>query len=150
MHLARAVETIAAWEPPMRFNDTTRNYFEKLANVSAPEEAARYKGLFDPAKARRFANTWPRMIPALTRCCTPRFRRTSSGRLPGERDSVGGGGDAGHSRAAGRKHRAFYEMMRKVINDPAIEVVPETRNQRPGAAPSRIDSDAYHADRSGI
>ena len=38
---------------------------------------------------------------------------------------------------------AFYELMRKVINDPAVEVVPETRNKRPTAAPSRIDSEAY-------
>ena len=34
--------------------------------------------------------------------------------------------------------------MRKVINDPAIEVVPDTRNQRPGAPPSSIESDAFH------
>jgi acetylornithine deacetylase/succinyl-diaminopimelate desuccinylase-like protein len=40
---------------------------------------------------------------------------------------------------------AFYELMRKVINDPAIEIVPDTRNQRPGAAPSPIDSEAYRA-----
>src|ERR1700737_888499 len=40
---------------------------------------------------------------------------------------------------------AFYETMRKEINDPAIELVPETGNQRPGAAPSRLDSDAYRA-----
>jgi acetylornithine deacetylase/succinyl-diaminopimelate desuccinylase-like protein len=40
---------------------------------------------------------------------------------------------------------AFYELMRKVINDPNVEIVPNTTNQRPGAAPSRIDSDAYHA-----
>src|SRR5579863_682776 len=44
VHLARAVETIAAWDPPMRFNDTTRYYFEKMAGVSSPEEAARFKG----------------------------------------------------------------------------------------------------------
>ena len=35
--------------------------------------------------------------------------------------------------------------MRKVINDPAVELVPETLNQRPGAAPSSISSDAYKA-----
>src|SRR5690242_21527598 len=28
---------------------------------------------------------------------------------------------------------AFYDQMRKLINDPAIELIPETRNQRPGA-----------------
>jgi len=51
VHLARAVDKIAMWEPPTRFNDTTRNYFEKLANVGSPEESSRYKGLFDSQKA---------------------------------------------------------------------------------------------------
>src|SRR6201999_1814544 len=51
LHLSRAVEKIAMWDPPMRFNDTTRYYFEKLGNLSSPEEAARYKGLFDAKKA---------------------------------------------------------------------------------------------------
>jgi len=36
-------------------------------------------------------------------------------------------------------------MIRKVINDPAVDVVPNVTNQRPGAPPSRIDSDAFHA-----
>src|ERR1700690_2000682 len=34
VHLSQAVSTIAAWEPPTRFNDTTRYYFEKLSTVS--------------------------------------------------------------------------------------------------------------------
>ncbi|MEO8369415.1 MAG: M20/M25/M40 family metallo-hydrolase, partial [Candidatus Solibacter sp.] len=51
LHLSRAVEKVAMWDPPMRFNDTTRYYFEKLATISTPEQAERYKGLFDPAKA---------------------------------------------------------------------------------------------------
>jgi len=29
----------------MKLNDTTRTYFEKLATISSPEEAARYKAL---------------------------------------------------------------------------------------------------------
>jgi acetylornithine deacetylase/succinyl-diaminopimelate desuccinylase-like protein len=40
---------------------------------------------------------------------------------------------------------AFYAMMRTVINDPAIELVPETANARPGAAPSPIKNDAFQA-----
>src|SRR5579862_8099194 len=51
VHLSRAVEKIAMWDPPMRFNDTTRYYFEKLAALSSPEEAARYNALFDPQKS---------------------------------------------------------------------------------------------------
>jgi acetylornithine deacetylase/succinyl-diaminopimelate desuccinylase-like protein len=40
---------------------------------------------------------------------------------------------------------AFYDQIRALINDPAIELIPETRNQRPGAAPSAIDSEAFRA-----
>ena len=35
----------------MRLNDTTRTYFERLATISTPAEAARYNGILDPAKA---------------------------------------------------------------------------------------------------
>src|SRR6202020_2208725 len=37
------------------------------------------------------------------------------------------------------------DLMRKVIDDPTIELIPDNKNARPGAAPSRMDSDAYHA-----
>jgi len=39
---------------------------------------------------------------------------------------------------------AFLEMMRKVINDPQVEVIADDRNKRPAAPPSRIDSEAFH------
>src|SRR5580692_5747227 len=51
VHLSNAVEKIAMWDPPMRLNDTTRHYFEKLSTVASPEDAARYRGLLDPDKA---------------------------------------------------------------------------------------------------
>jgi acetylornithine deacetylase/succinyl-diaminopimelate desuccinylase-like protein len=35
--------------------------------------------------------------------------------------------------------------MKKVINDPAIEIVPNTTNMRPAAPPSRIDNEAFKA-----
>jgi acetylornithine deacetylase/succinyl-diaminopimelate desuccinylase-like protein len=40
---------------------------------------------------------------------------------------------------------AFYDQMRRVINDPAVTLVPNAANSRPGAAPSRIDTDMYRA-----
>ena len=43
IHLGAAVEKVGRWETPMRLNDTTRTYFEKLATISPPEQAARYK-----------------------------------------------------------------------------------------------------------
>ena len=37
----------------------------------------------------------------------------------------------------------FVEMMKKVINDPAVEIVREARDTRPGAAPSRLDTEGF-------
>ena len=48
IHLAAAVEKVGRWETPMRLNDTTRAYFEKLAAARPPEQAARYKALLIP------------------------------------------------------------------------------------------------------
>ena len=50
VRLAGAVAKIGAWSSPMRLNDTTATYFERLAVVSPPDEAARYRDLFDPQK----------------------------------------------------------------------------------------------------
>ncbi|MDP2053764.1 MAG: M20/M25/M40 family metallo-hydrolase, partial [Acidobacteriota bacterium] len=47
-HLGEAVGAIAAWTPPMRINETTAAYFKRLATVSSPEEAARYRDVLSP------------------------------------------------------------------------------------------------------
>jgi len=146
VHLARAVDTIARWEPPTRFNDTTRNYFEKLANVSSPEEAARYKGLFDAQKApaihEYLAENEPGMYSLLHTSISPNIIQAGYqvNVIPSEAEAT-----LDIRALPDENISAFYEMMRKVINDPVVELVPDTRNQRPGAAPSRIDSDAFHA-----
>lgn len=146
VHLAGAVQKIAAWDPPMRFNDTTRYYFEKLAAISSPEDAARYKGLFDPQKApairEYLAEHDPVTYSMLHTSISPNILQGGFqvNVIPSEAEAT-----LDIRALPDENISAFYEMMRKVINDPAVEIVPETRNQRPGAAPSSIDSDAYHA-----
>jgi hypothetical protein len=43
--VAQAVAKVAAWQTPMRLNETTRTYFERLAGISTAEEASRYRAL---------------------------------------------------------------------------------------------------------
>jgi acetylornithine deacetylase/succinyl-diaminopimelate desuccinylase-like protein len=146
VHLARAVDRIANWEPPTRFNDTTRNYFEKLANLSSPEDAARYKGLFDAQKApairEYLAENDPGTYSLLHTSISPNILQAGFqvNVIPSQAEAT-----LDIRALPDEDISAFYDLMRKVINDPAVEVVPDARNQRPGAAPSRIDSDAFHA-----
>ncbi|MDQ2947285.1 MAG: M20/M25/M40 family metallo-hydrolase [Acidobacteriota bacterium] len=146
VHLSRAVEKVAMWDPPMRLNDTTRYYFEKLATISSPEAAARYKGLFDSAKAptirEYLAENDPGSYSMLHTSISPNIIQGGFqvNVIPSEATATL------DIRALPDEHMpAFYDAMRKVINDPAVEVVPDTRNHRPAAAPSRIDSEAFHS-----
>ena len=146
VHLAGAVEKIALWDPPMRFNDTTRSYFEKLANVSTPEQAARYKGLMDPQKApavrQYLAENEPALHSMLHTSISPNIIQGGFqvNVIPSQAEAT-----LDIRALPDENIPAFYDLMRKVINDPAVQVVPNTGNERPGAAPSRIDSPAYHA-----
>jgi acetylornithine deacetylase/succinyl-diaminopimelate desuccinylase-like protein len=146
LHLSQAVEKLALWDPPMRLNDTTRTYFEKLAAVRDSEEAAGYKALFDPQKApaarEYLAEHDPSKYSMLHTSISPNVIQGGYqiNVIPSEAEA------SLDIRALPDENIAeFYESMRKVINDPAIEIVPDTRNQRPPAAPSRMDTDAYRA-----
>ena len=146
VHLAKAVETIAAWDPPMRFNDTTRYYFEKMATVASPDEAARFKDLLDaqkaPAVREYLAVHDPISYSMLHTSISPNIIQGGFqvNVIPSEAEAT-----LDIRALPDENIEAFYDMMRKVINDPAVELVPNHGNERPGAAPSRLDSDAYHA-----
>ena len=146
LHLSRAVEKIAMWDPPMRFNDTTRYYFEKLAAVSSPEDAARYTGLFDPRKApavrEYLAEHEPGHYSMLHTSISPNI--ISGGFqvnvIPSEASAT-----LDIRALPDEDMPKFFELMKQVIGDPAVEIVPTARNQRPAAPPSRIDGEAFRA-----
>src|SRR5262249_28907764 len=51
LRLTAAVNRLGAWQPPIRLNDTTRAYFERLALISPPEAASRYNHITDSSAA---------------------------------------------------------------------------------------------------
>jgi hypothetical protein len=80
VHLAKAVETIAAWDPPMRFNDTTRYLLRKDGDGEQSRgggQDSRGCSIREKAPADSRVSGGARS-DRLTRCCTPPFRPTSS------------------------------------------------------------------------
>jgi len=146
LHLSQAVAKVALWDPPMRLNDTTRSYFEKMATLSPPDQAARFNGLFDPAKApaarEYLAEHDPGNYSMLHTSISPNI--LSGGYqvnvIPSQAEAT-----LDIRALPDEDMPAFYDLMRKVIDDPSVAVVPNTRNGRPGSAPSRIDTDIYRA-----
>lgn len=146
VHLSQAIAKVAAWQTPMRLNDTTRAYFERLATISSPEEAARYNNLVHPDKTQAiqeyFAESEPGHYSMLRTSISPTIIKAGYrvNVIPSEAEAtldIRGLPD--------ENMRNFTEELKKIINDPQVEVVRELRDTRPGAAPSSLTSPAFAA-----
>ena len=140
VHLSQAVAKIAAWQPPMKLNDTTRYYFERLAGLSDPASAARYNGLFDPQKSEAVQQYLAAKEPAhnsmIRTSISPNMIRGGYqiNVIPSDAEAT-----LDVRALPGEDMVAFVEKVRAVLADPAIEVTAENRNQRPPAPASRLD-----------
>ena len=144
-HLARAVERVGTWETPMRLNETTRTYFEKLASISAPERAARYRSLLDPQRAaaaqRYLAEHEPVHYSALRTSLVPTMLRAglSVNVIPSTAEAV-----IDIRILPDEDLPALIAEMSARIGDSAIAIEPLAVT-RPVAPPSPIDSTMYRA-----
>ena len=141
--LARAVARLAAWQTPLRLNETTRAYFDRLGDISPPEEAARYKGVLDPAQQPRidayFAEHEPQHYSLLRTSVVPTmlsggFRRNV---IPTEAEAtldIRGLPD--------ENPEQFYRELARVIDNPNIEIIPEGI-YRPASPPSSLENEMF-------
>jgi len=144
VHLSSAVAKVGTWETPMRLNDTTRTYFEKLASISSPERAARYNGLLNPQSSpaiqHYLAQNEPTHYSMLRTSVVPTILKAGfrMNVIPSEAEATL------DIRALPDEDPAkFFAEMARVIGDPAVKIEP-TGNSRPASPPSRLDSEMYH------
>jgi acetylornithine deacetylase/succinyl-diaminopimelate desuccinylase-like protein len=129
----------------MRLNDTTRTYFERLAGISSPENAARYRGIVDKEKTAAiqeyFAASEPAHNSMLRTSISPniiqggyRFNvipseaqvRLDVRALPDENMTT------------------FLAELKRVVGDPAIDIVAEPGARKAGV-PSPVNNEAFKA-----
>ncbi len=152
-HLSAAVARIAEWKPPIRLNDTTRAYFKRLAALSMPADAKRYLDIIgaDPRLAAAadeyFLEHEPRHASMIRTSISPNLIQG------GYRVNV----IPSEARATldVRTHpddnpEQLLAEVRKVVNDPAIEVAWGQRDVRPSANSAELDSEAFTAIEAGI
>lgn len=139
-HLSQAVTRVAEWQPPMRMNDTTRYYFERLATVSSPEEAARYNGLLNPDKTESvqqyLAEKEPGHNSMLRTSISPNMIRGGYQKnvIPSEAEAV-----LDVRALPDEDIQSFVARIREVIGDQQVKVELGSNDVRPGAPPSRLD-----------
>src|ERR1035438_8295808 len=143
IHLAAAVEKVGRGQTPMRLNDTTRTYFEKLATISTAEKAARYNALLNPATAaaaqRYRADKEPGLYSMLRTSVVPTMLKAGVGPnvIPSEAEATL------DIRALPDEDIAkFYAEMGKVIGDAGVKIVPLPATRPPSPA-TRLDTEMY-------
>ncbi len=146
LKLAEAVSKAANWRTPMRMNDVTRTYFERLAVAGSKDEAARYNGLLDPARTEAVQEFLALHEP----------KHNSMLRTSISPNMIGGGYQVNvipSTAEATLDIRAlpdenfdvFLEQLKKVVNDPEVSFERTSRDTRPLAPPSRLDTPAFRA-----
>ncbi|HJQ27661.1 MAG TPA: M20/M25/M40 family metallo-hydrolase [Blastocatellia bacterium] len=143
VHLSQAVARVAAWQTPMRLNDTTRTFFERLATISAPEEAALYRNLLQgkdlDATQEYLAVNKPSYYSMLRTSVSPNIIKGGyrSNVIPSEAEAT-----LDIRAMPDEDIPKFFEAMKQIINDPAVEIV-RSGSTRPGSPPSRLDTEAF-------
>ena len=143
--LSTAVGKVAQWTPPLRITETTGAYFKRLATMVPAERAKIYRDVLNPdPKVAKAAADWmldnePHHWSMLHTSLVPTIidggfrynvipseaKATVDVRLHPDEDQSG-----------------FLDEVRKVINDPNVEVRWGRERYRP-AGGSRIDTEAY-------
>ena len=148
VHLAGAVARIGAWRPEIRLNATTRAYFERLAALSPPDVAQHYRGVLsaDPA-VRQAADDWlyenePRHSSMLRTSVSPNVITGGyrSNVIPSEAKAT-----LDVRMVPDEDPDRLLEEVKKVVNDPAVEVRFPSAFGRPTGTESRLDSEAFKA-----
>ncbi|HEX4809358.1 MAG TPA: M20/M25/M40 family metallo-hydrolase [Bryobacteraceae bacterium] len=143
-HVAAAVAKVAAHQPPMRLNDTTRAYFEKLATISDPEHADRYNHIADPARTEEvqaYLARWePQLYSMLRTSVVPTIINAGfrTNVIPSTAEAT-----LDVRALPDENMDNLYGYLRSVIADPEVEVVSAQRDMRPTSPPSPLDSEMF-------
>lgn len=143
VHLAAAVGKLGDWQPPMRLNETTRAFFQRMAAISSPGDAFLYTHLEDPGIGRlaqeRLRRTNIAYSSMLRTSISPTIIKGGfrSNVIPAEAEAT-----LDVRALPDEDMDRLVEELTRVIDDPAVEVV-RTRAGRPAPPPSRLDSEMF-------
>jgi acetylornithine deacetylase/succinyl-diaminopimelate desuccinylase-like protein len=142
-HLGAAVGKLLAWQPPMRLNETTKEYFSRLAKISSPEDAYLYTHLEEPAVQQKLAAKHISQNSMLRTSIVPTIIKGGFrvNVIPADAEAT-----LDVRALPDENIDQLMATLRKVINDPEIEVSRGDKlNDRPAGAPSSIHSEMFRA-----
>jgi acetylornithine deacetylase/succinyl-diaminopimelate desuccinylase-like protein len=143
-HLGAALGKLLTWQPPMRLNETTREYFARLAKISPAEDAYLYTHLEDAAVQEKIRTTRLAQNSMLRTSVVPTiikggFRLNV---IPADAQAT-----LDVRALPDENIEQFMETLSKVIADPEIEVkrAGNLQPDRPASPPSSIHNEMFEA-----
>lgn len=148
VHLAAAVAAVGAWKAPLRMHPVVKAYFERLATVSTPADAARYEKVAKGTDAERaevdryFQDQEARHAAVLRTSIAPTIIKGGYriNVIPSEAKA-----ELDVRLLPDEDPPKFLEMVKQVVNDPAVTVKWGDRDTRPGSPTANLDSEAFRA-----
>jgi acetylornithine deacetylase/succinyl-diaminopimelate desuccinylase-like protein len=153
VHLAAAVAKVGAWRAPVKLNEITRAYFQRLSTISTPTEAARYRALIgdDAAKVSAsdeyFVANEARHAAMIRTSVSPNIVQGGYrvNVIPSEAKAT-----LDVRMLPGEDTAAFLTTIRNVIADTSIDVSYARRDVRPTTAITPLSSEAFRAIESNV
>ncbi|MGE0815912.1 MAG: M20/M25/M40 family metallo-hydrolase [Vicinamibacterales bacterium] len=151
--LSTAVSTVAKWKPPISFNETTAAYFKRLATIADPASAERYRAILNASdpKAQDAADEYlldnePRHASTIRTSISPTMIQAGyrTNVIPSEVSAT-----LDVRMMPDQDPAAFLEMVKKVVNDPSVEVSFGARDVRPNGV-SRLNTEMFEAIEAGV
>jgi acetylornithine deacetylase/succinyl-diaminopimelate desuccinylase-like protein len=148
VHLATAISAVDAWRGPLRVNETTAAYFKRLASISTPGDAKQYLGALslDPkvmaSSYDYFLENEPRHASMLRSSISPNIIQAGyrSNVIPSEARVT-----LDVRLLPDEDQDKFLQEVRRIVNDPAIEVQYTGPATRPAGAAANLESEAFRA-----
>jgi acetylornithine deacetylase/succinyl-diaminopimelate desuccinylase-like protein len=154
VHLAAAIVAVTTWQPPIRLSETTTTYFTRLAGISPPEEAARYRSVLNAqtkegaAAFAYFLKEQPGLASLLHTSISPTI--VNGGYrvnvIPSEAKAT-----LDVRMLPDENADQFLVTVRKIVNDPSVDVSFGARVQRPQSTQgASLNSEAFKVVESAL
>lgn len=145
VHLARAIDRIASYEPPIHLTPTVQQFFTALASIEEPAAAQRMKRLGDPAQQQEAAQelahmrgSWNAMLRSTI---SPTMLRAGirTNVIPGTAQAT-----LNVRLLPGESIDALVEELKARVDDPAVHI--EVRSSARAQGPAMpLDSEFFRA-----
>ena len=143
--LARAVARLSEHEMPPRLNETTREYFSRLADISEPDKAEVFRAILrdeptaaDYEKLRELSPVYHSMVRT---SISPTILRGGYLRnvIPSEANAT-----VDIRALPDEDPERLFSLLKGIMDEPAVDLMPHPQT-RPSHSPSALSSDAFLA-----